>query len=466
MKVAINLVHLRPGKIGGAETYIRGLMQGFSRTASHHEFLLITAEWNHDTLADFPPHFRRRKVRYGEPQGATGIFQRVRKLLGKGSTPPSRPFWDVENVLEEENPDILFCPFVTLEPLPPTCPAVVTLHDLQHEYLPFLFTPQELAHRATFFRPSVNAADAVIAVSEFTRRSVVEMYDVDPGAVFTVHEAADEAFTADREHADPAEVRAKFGLPERFAVYPANTWKHKNHAVLLIALRLLREERGQDLHLVLTGIHFEGRQSLELLLQTLDLKDCVHFLGYLSRETMASLYQAASFLVFPSLFEGFGLPIVEAMASGAPVLASNATSIPEVAGEAALLFDPRSPEEICDIMAKALEDPGVLEGLRSKGRDRVKAFSWDRAAEETLEVFRTAIRRGAGKTGAMWEGIHPDGWVTRRARLRMRRPFGGGVLGIRGETAFPDAGAYPIEIECRMGGEGIRKRVEAPGAFS
>jgi glycosyltransferase involved in cell wall biosynthesis len=187
---------------------------------------------------------------------------------------------------------------------------------------------------------------------------------------------------ADERYAGGAEVaRAPAApLPQRFLFYPANPWKHKNHEALLQALRLLRYERGSRLDLVLTGFGQDAASSVVAAAEAHGIRDQIHPLGYRPVEELLYLYKHAEMLVFPSLFEGFGIPLVEAMAAGCPVVAAQATSIPEVVGEAAELFDPASPAALSTAIERVAGDAAWRETLRARGRQRARDFSAARMA--------------------------------------------------------------------------------------
>jgi glycosyltransferase involved in cell wall biosynthesis len=190
-----------------------------------------------------------------------------------------------------------------------------------------------------------------------------------------------------------AAERATLGLEKPFLYYPAATWLHKNHVSLFKALSILYAEHGFDGELVLTGVATKAKDSLLANIAEMGLKDKVRVLGYLPYEKLPVLYNLARLTVFPSLFEGFGMPVLEAMACGCPVACSNVTSIPEVAGDAARYFDPNSPEQIAQTILSLWDDERALRELGEKGVQRVELFGWERTAWKTLEVYRETYQR-------------------------------------------------------------------------
>ena len=262
-----------------------------------------------------------------------------------------------------EELDVLHFPFSTMIPRVSGVPTVTSILDLQHEYLPEFFTRTHRAYRRHAYGFAARHSDRVIAISNHARDTLVERLQVPAHRVRVIHLGVD----LDR-FAPSVEER------EDFLFYPANAWPHKNHDRLIRALAILRRTRP-GLRLVLTGSGHERRPAAE----------GVEVLGRVSGDRIVDLYRRASALVFPSLFEGFGIPIVEAMASACPVAASDVSSIPEVAGDAAVLFDPTSPEAIADAVDRLLRDPAPYV---ARGLERAPQFTWARCADAHVELYR------------------------------------------------------------------------------
>ena len=173
--------------------------------------------------------------------------------------------------------------------------------------------------------------------------------------------------------------------------YPAATWPHKNHKRLLAALKIMKDRYGFDGQLVLSGIAMQANDAVLEEIGRLGLRDDVIVLGYLPHEDLPCLYNLARLMVFPSLFEGFGIPLVEAMACGCPVACSNVTSIPEVVGDAAVTFDPVSVEDMAEKTWALWSNDSLLRDMKTQGLDRVKLFSWDNMARQTIQVYEKAL---------------------------------------------------------------------------
>jgi glycosyltransferase involved in cell wall biosynthesis len=202
-------------------------------------------------------------------------------------------------------------------------------------------------------------------------------------------------------------VRAEHGLDRPFMYFPAATWPHKNHKKLLAALKILTDRYDFDGHLVLTGIAMKSHGDILDEVEQLGLTEQVKILGYLPYADLPFLYNLARLLVFPSLFEGFGLPLVEAMACGCPVVCSEVTAMPEIAGDAALLFDPTFEEDIADKVWAVWNDDGMRERLITRGFERARLFRWEKTARETIEVYRRTVETSSAETGLLREGAKP-----------------------------------------------------------
>jgi glycosyltransferase involved in cell wall biosynthesis len=238
-------------------------------------------------------------------------------------------------------------------------PAVTTILDVQHEFLPQFFSRAERAYRRVAYGRSARESRLVVTISRHAADAIVERLGVPSERVRPIHLGIDhDAFRPSDEPREP------------FLLYPAREWPHKNHELLFAAHRELRR-RQPALELVLTS--YEG-----------PVPTGVRSLGRVSRAELVRLYQTASALVFPSLYEGFGQPPLEAMACGCPVACSNVASLPEVVGDAARLFDPTSVEELVDAVEDVLVDP---DAWRRRGLLRAAAFSWETTAREHDAVY-------------------------------------------------------------------------------
>jgi glycosyltransferase involved in cell wall biosynthesis len=266
---------------------------------------------------------------------------------------------------------------------------VLVVHDLQHEYHPEFFSPHVLEERKRVFGDSIRRADHLIAVSEYTRQTVIERFNIDPCKITRVYEAADPIFHPEhRRSLNRETILQKYNLSEgEYLLFPSNTWPHKNHQGALEALAILRDAYHLSPLLVCTGTPKEAHSAVMETIQRLSLDRQVRFLGYCPIEDMPVLYEGAAALVFPSFFEGFGIPLLEAMWCDCAIVCSNVTSLSEIAGGAAILIDPRSPEELAQALSRVLTDGTLRQTLIERGRQRVQKFSWRNFTIETVRIL-------------------------------------------------------------------------------
>ena len=289
------------------------------------------------------------------------------------------------------NVDLIHHPFSILQPINHKIPSVLTFHDMQHEFFPEYFSAYALNARKKLWRSSAEQATRIIAISEYAKMCLVEYYRIDPNKIDVVYNGFSPQFCVIENVQTLESVRSRHGLHKPFMYYPAATWPHKNHKRLLAALRIMKERHGFNGQLVLSGIAMNANDEVIGEIERLGLRDDVVVLGYLPQEELPWLYNLARLMVFPSLSEGFGIPLVEAMACGCPVACSNVTSIPEVVGDAALTFDPGSAEEMADKIWSLWSDDTLRQDFRAKGFERVKQFSWENMARQTIDVYGKAL---------------------------------------------------------------------------
>jgi glycosyltransferase involved in cell wall biosynthesis len=276
-------------------------------------------------------------------------------------------------------PDVLFIP-AHVVPLICPVPAVVTVHDLGYRFFPDAHPLRQRLYLDFSTRFSAWAAAHVLADSEATRRDLIRMDRVPAEKITVVYPGRDEAV----RRADPAPVRAQHRLPERYLLHVGTLQPRKNLLRLIDAHAALQTD-FPDLHLVLAGR--PGWLSAPIVAAALARPERVHLLAYVPDESLAGLYSGAAAFVFPSLYEGFGLPVLEAMACEVPVVCSNTSSLPEVAGEAAMSVDPLDTGALAAAIRRVLLDPSLRSTLVARGLDQITSFTWDRAARETLAIL-------------------------------------------------------------------------------
>jgi glycosyltransferase involved in cell wall biosynthesis len=363
--VGFALLTLFPGLAGGSETNVRGLLGEFAAANGPDR---VTVLANRHVMTRYGPFERGpvqlHHVRSYRPGESTAT--RVLAMAAAGVA-PRLAACDVPRGL-----DVVHYPVSV--PIPITdAPRVVTLFDLQHHDLPRMFRGAERAYRRWAYDRAARAADLVLTATEHARERIVEVLGIDGGRVEVIPLGIDH----DRFRPEPAEIDLP-AMPERFVLYPANLWPHKNHARLLEAMAMVGD---RDLELVLTGATY-GRLP--------PLPERVHHLGFVDHDVLPELMRRSEGIIFPSLYEGFGAPPLEAMACGVPVAVSGRGSLGEVVGDAALRFDPESPEEI----AAAIEHLAGA-GLREVGLAHAARFTWPAAAERHVAAYERAAAAAA-----------------------------------------------------------------------
>ncbi len=355
LRVALPLVNLVPGAMGGSETYVRELAAGLATVDGLDPVALTTP------LA----RGAGRGMREAVSRTARGGDTTLGRLLLQASAR-----MDPGLRRELAKVDVVHYPLSVVAPRAPgRVPVIVTIHDVQHLELPGLFSrPERLYRRATYDRAALRSS-AVITMSEFSRRAILSHLDVAPERVHAIPLGVDPSF------------RPRPGPKGDYVLYPARPWPHKNHPALIEAMTLVRRTLP-DLRLVLTG---GGLDALGALPSWVDRR------GLVPHEELVSLYQGASCLAFVSSYEGFGLPVIEAMAAGCPVASSDAGSLPEVCGEAAVLFDARDPAAIADAIARACRagDSAIEAGLA-----RARGYTWESCVRAHEELYREVAARG------------------------------------------------------------------------
>jgi glycosyltransferase involved in cell wall biosynthesis len=291
-------------------------------------------------------------------------------------------------VLWQEKIDLLHSlAFVT--PLVSPCPSVITIYDLSFLIFPQGFKYLKRLYLTLLTRPSARKARRIITISESTKRDTVRLLGVSPEKVDVVYCGVDEAFHPLPER-EVTSFRHKRGLPERIILFVGTIEPRKNVACLIEAYSYLRD--GQ-VKLVIGGARGWLYEEVFARVEELDLTGDVLFPGYIPPDELPLWYNVAELFVYPSLYEGFGLPPLEAMACGTPVIASNVSSLPEVVGKAGLTVDPMDSKGLAEAMNQVLGDEALRQSMRERGLARSSRFSWVKAARETVEVYRRALDR-------------------------------------------------------------------------
>ena len=266
--------------------------------------------------------------------------------------------------------------------------SVFTLHDTAYLLFPEYHLPRNRIYLRAMMPRFLERADRIIAVSENTRRDALRLYRLDPGKIEVIPEGVDARFRPDVDDTIISAVRRRYGLPKRFILCISTIEPRKNLTTLLEAYAALRHDH-RDVRLVIVGGKGWLFERFFERLRSLGLERDVVLTGYVPDEDVPALLNAAEVFAFPSEFEGFGLPPLEAMACGVPVVCSNAASLPEVVGEAGVLLPPRDVAAWVEALGRLLDDAQLREDLRARGLERASRFTWDAAARMTLDVYRS-----------------------------------------------------------------------------
>lgn len=402
-RIAVDLTPILPGgENGGAKIFVLELLRYLARLQSDTQFILLTHHVSHGELAhmDAPnmirqmvigpfKHSLRSRLRLLASQVLSHFPSRYKKKLGeiifqlntwlkRGKT---------KHLLRDQGVSLLFCPFTVPTYAEPGLPIVSTIYDLQYKTYPAFFSAGDLAQRENTFLAACRDASKLVAISDYSRDSVLQHSNLRPSNIQTIHLRM--AQRIQQSALNVSDLERWHLEPQHYLLYPANYWKHKNHDMLLTAFGMLCTTYPDiTVKLVCTGSPGERQQFLTRAAENMGLGARVLFLSYLTQEELSLLMTQCRAMIFPSLYEGFGLPVIEAMAMNIPVACSNVTSLPEVAGGAARLFNPAIPADIMQAMVDLMTDDHLRQNLIAKGQQRVAYFSdTQQMAHEYWSIF-------------------------------------------------------------------------------
>ncbi|MDQ3752689.1 MAG: glycosyltransferase family 4 protein [Actinomycetota bacterium] len=370
-RVGLNLVWMVPGTVGGSESYLTRLLSGLAEGSSELDFTVFALPsfaGAHPELARtfeviYAPVSGRRKALRVAGENSWLAYQCRRRRLdlvhhGGGILPLVR--WGA---------------------------SLLTIHDLQYLEHPGYFSATKLQYLKRMVPRSIRASRFVLTPSEFTRSLVVERMQVNPDAVVVIPHGIGPVV----ERYPGGDLRSRYDLPGPFFLYPAFTYPHKNHLVLIEAFTAVLKDHP-DLRLVLTGGKGSAEAAVFDRVHALGVSAQVKRLGYISHDDLDSLYLEATATTFPSRYEGFGAPVLEAMARGCPVIAADAAALPEVIGRAGRLVAPDDVEGWAGAMNELIDNDGLRRSLSTAGVERARRFTWSHAAGLLQDTYRLALR--------------------------------------------------------------------------
>jgi glycosyltransferase involved in cell wall biosynthesis len=377
MKIGIIAFGYIPAGTGGTETYFRSLLDGLQKYDNSNEYTLVVDK---KYLSSAKKLIASKKWKV---KGLTGIPPKYIRGLRKIKVVKSSNDDLLAKKINSMNFDLVHFPFQVIYPYGIDTKKVLTFHDMQEEYFPEFFSKDEMKFRKNNFNRSVIEADLVITVSKHTKLDILKYYGQGLiKKVLVVYESVPKKVQFNISNNSILQHKPYF-------YYPAATWPHKNHERLIKAFKKF-VKKHPEFRLVLSGLSRQKSDTITNLINELDLKQKVVMLGYLPYEQLPSLFKNSYALVFPSLFEGFGIPLLESMQYDIPVLCSNSTSLPEVGGRAAIYFNPTSINDIANKMTRIAEDKELYNKLRKECSKQRNKFSIKKMTFETIAVYNKA----------------------------------------------------------------------------
>jgi glycosyltransferase involved in cell wall biosynthesis len=373
MHIAID-AHSVGAQLAGNETYATNLIEALAGIDQTNEYtLFVTKRAAIDRFDNRWPNF---KVKQTFPH-----------------TPLVRIPLTLSAALRRRRVDVLHVQY-TAPPFAP-CPVVATIHDLSFEHWPETFNRRSRAQLQLTVRHTARRARHILTLSEFSREDIIETYNIDPARVSVTPAAAPPGFAPVTDSTELQRIRTTYGIEREYILSLGSIQPRKNLVRLIGAYSSLRRLRP-DLELpqlVLAGKRGWLEKEIFRAAGTNEISRDILFTGYVPDKDLPALYSGSLCFAYPSYFEGFGLPVLEAMQCGAPVIAGNRTSLPEVVGSAGMLVDPFSEAEIALALAKMIEDSGYRDALRVKGIERARAFNWQITARLTLQVYERSAKK-------------------------------------------------------------------------
>lgn len=387
----------RLGEDGGVDQVLVGILSGISQLDDGDEsYIFLGDPGSSDWLREFVgPRCRFEVVTDRPPPVRPAVVRPLIRSVSRsrlalsipGLRPPPPPMSD--GTVERLSADVVHFPrqraFLT------RVPSIYLPHDLQHRHHPEFFTARDIERRERWYPTFCRQATLVTVMTQATRTDVAEAYGIDPKKIAVVSWPPSFAATPRLSSTEIEDIRAELALPPRFAFFPAQTWPHKNHSTLFRAIAVLRDE-GIEVPLVLSGRETPEAKALRRLAEQLQIDGQIRWLGFVASSRVEAAYRSATCVVYPSRFEGWGLPLLEALYFRVPLVCARIDHVPELVGDAALLFDPDDPRALANAIRSIWSDEVVARRLTS----RAAARTWERDWAEVARDFRAQYRYVAG----------------------------------------------------------------------
>jgi glycosyltransferase involved in cell wall biosynthesis len=375
------------GQNGGVKPAILEFLKGLRALLGDQlQYLFLTADDTHEESASI----------LGQKDSAICVLSRAgRSQLMQTIDLATRSKWIARELMRKHGIEVLYCPFGVLNFGSNRIPTVAMIVDILHRDYPYSLPVQTREWRELQFLKLTRAADHFQVISQFSAERLQALYKVSQEQIFVTRLPIH------------GRLVSRKSMREPFFLYPANFWVHKNHEVLLVAYQiyLLKSGRESPWDLVLTGYLDERARELRRIAEDLGVAARVQFRGHVPEEELARLYSTASCLVFPSLYEGYGIPIAEAMGFGVPIICGRNGSIPEIAGNAALYEDVRNPEKLADALVSIARDEVLRSELAERGRERIVALDFSPEVRKLAKIFITAAARGHRAKRKSWNEV-------------------------------------------------------------
>jgi len=360
----------------GVGVYFKNLLFELARLDKANEYFLFSASW---------------KDRF--PQDKIPLFDKMRFCDRRWPVKALNFFWyrfrrPTLDAVFKERLDLTHSPVPLI--LPTRGKKMVTVCDLFFLDFPGKADRDARRHFLKRTGDALRKADGIVAISEFTKNALGRRFSLDPEKIKVTHLGLNPLYLENGDPAAAAETQRRFGLPDEYLLFVGASEPRKNIPGLLDALSIVHR-RERKIPLVIAGRPGDDHGNVIARIRALHLEPSVRLLGYLPERDLRNLYLGATGLVFPSFCEGFGFPLLEAMASGLPVAASGGSALAEVGGEAALYFDPEDADDMAQKMIRLLTDADLRQSLRTRGLERSRIFRWAKTAAETLEFYRSVV---------------------------------------------------------------------------
>jgi glycosyltransferase involved in cell wall biosynthesis len=383
VKVAIDIRRMTEFGVG---TYTRNVVRALGRLDHENEYVLIGAPEKVAEIGPLPPNFESIRLIYGE---AT-----------------TKGYFECRAILREINCDLVHIPHLFWMPRSLPCPYVITVHDvLEHMYRARDGSGLRRSLHFQLTRRVLKGAARILAVSKFTKSEIEKLFNIPPGKIEVVYNAIDQRFL--HGHATDADrqlLAERYQITYPFLLYAGRISPHKNLVRIIEAFSALKaelEKQAQypDLKLIIIGDELSKHPDLRRTVVRGGVQNDVRFMGFVPIDVLRIFYDLAKIFVFPSLYEGFGLPPLEAMAHGTPVVTSNTSSIPEVVGNAAVLVNAENVFEIMRALLRVLLDQGLRDRLKQRGYEQVRRFSWTASAQQIFNVYEQVTGNSSKRRG-------------------------------------------------------------------